>query len=239
MPYFGYEKVGHGIFTAAVDPISDDVLICVAGKVAPGLGGIYRSTDGGDSWEWYGNGLPEVPAFYRPEEFWYGGPAGWPSQLVFSTDGSALTFSPVEDQAFYLDRSADQWLPVKISCGRGRFVCAADPFSPGRFLVAGEQGIDEVTEGGRVVSRKLPQSERLGFSVAFDAHTRGLVVATTADGTEIWLSQDGGENWQTVPDGMNVPTGTVAMLVVDRERLFIITRGSGVWTRSLSSLIDK
>lgn len=236
MPYFGYVKCGRGVFTVAVDPATDDVCICVAGPIESGQGGIYRSKDGGDTWAWDGKGLPKVSAFYRPEEFWYGGPAGWPAQLVFSPDGSALTFGPVVDQAYRLDRTGNEWSPVDVSCGHGKFACAADPFVPGRFLIAGDHGLTEVLKDG--VSRKLPGSEQLGFSVAFDAQMRGLVVAPTVGGAEIRFSRDGGKSWRTLPNGMDVPTGTVYQLVVDRKRLFVLTRGSGVWTRDLTPYLE-
>ncbi|MBQ0031284.1 MAG: hypothetical protein KBT68_00630, partial [bacterium] len=152
-------------------------------------------------------------------------------------DGSALTFGPVVDQVYRLGQSSGEWRPVTQSCGRGKFTCAADPFILGRFLIASDRGIIEVTEGGSVF-RRMPNSERLGFSVAFDAHVRGLVVSATVGGAEIRLSEDGGKSWRPLPNGMDVPTGTVYQLVVDRKRLFVLTRGSGVWTRDLTSCLE-
>ena len=65
--------------------------------------------------------------------------------------------------------------------------------------------------------------------------TPGLVVASTADAEDICVSRDGGRHWTCLDGGMDVPTGTQHKLVLDRRRLFVLTRGSGVWVRTLEA----
>ena len=233
LPPLGQKEGQHGIYTIAVDPTTDDVYVCVSGKVAKGKGGIYRSTDGGDSWTWFGEGLSSAPDFYQESEFSCGGPALWPEQLVFGPDGSAITFGPKTGKMFYLDRAAGRWEHVNVWCKGGAFTVAADPHVPGRFLMAERGRIVEFTEGGRKVNWYLPGSGGLGYALAFDPFTPGLVVSTTLDAEDICVSRDGGRHWSCLPGGMDVPTGTQHGLALDRKRLFLLTRGSGVWMRNL------
>ena len=50
------------------------------------------------------------------------------------------------------------------------------------------------------------------------------------------ISRDGGATFEELPDGLYYPTGVRRCLVVDRERLFGLTRGSGVWMRNIGGL---
>ena len=233
LPKLGQKAGEHGIYTVAVDPLTDDVYVCVSGKVGPGKGGIYRSKDGGDAWTWAGNGLSWGGDYYKPTEFAFGGPALWPEQLVFGPDGSAVTYGPVTGKMYWFDRAKDEWVHVNVWNKGGKFTLAADPHRPGRFLLATEDHLTELTEGGRKVSWYLKGSQGLGYALAFDPFTPGLVVASSADAEDICLSRDGGRHWTCLTKGMEVPTGTQHKLVVDRKRLFVLTRGSGVWTRNL------
>ena len=225
---------GGGIFDVAVDPTTDDVYVCIGGELAKGKGGIYRSQDGGDSWTRFSEGLPPSGGFYRNSEFSGGGCAGWPPQLVFSRDGSAMTCGPETGETYWLDRTQGRWVKLPQTYPGGCCTFVADPFSDGRFLVCGANGILEYADGGRAYRGKLAGSEGLGFALAFDPHCRGLAVSVTKDGEDICLSRDGGAHWNVIPDGMRVPTGPFYRLVVDRQRLFVHTRGSGVWVRDLS-----
>jgi len=153
--------------------------------------------------------------------------------LVFGPDGSAITYGPKTGKMFYLNREAGRWEHLNVWCKGGAFTLAADPHQPGRFLLATADHITEILEGGRKVNWWLPGSQGLGYAVAFDPFTPGLVVSATADAEDVCVSKDSGRHWTCLPKGMQVPTGTQHKLVVDRKRLYILTRGSGVWTRTL------
>lgn len=222
-----------GIFEVAVDPKSDDVFICLGGPIAKGKGGVYRSTDGGDTWDWFSEGMDSIPSFFRGSEFSGGGCAGWPSPIVFSSDGSAMVAGASTQVTYYLDRGKDRWMKASRTFVGNRNTCIADPFAPGRFLVALDNGILEFQDGGRTCRGILPGSEGLGSALAVDPHRKGLVAAVTRDGEDICLSHDGGLHWNVLKDGMKVPTGPNYRLVLDRGRLFVHTRGSGVWVRKV------
>ena len=221
---------GYGVYTVAVDPSTDWVYVCVSGKVGPGKGGIYRSADG-DVWHWFGKGLPVADRFYKSAEFEGNGGAGWMDFLVFSADGSAMTVGWHGGNAYYLDRNAGEWKRAAEEVAKCSL--AADPFVPGRFLCLKTNRLLEYSDGGRQVS-VLAGSAGLGFNIAFDRCTKGLVVANSSDRADICVSRDGGRHWSVLPYGASfLPTGNMCDLSVDRERLFVLTRGSGVWVRDL------
>lgn len=232
LPKLGQKDGQHGIYTVAVDPTMDWPYLCVSGRLAPGEGGVYRSTDGGDTWEWFSRGM-DGDRYYKPSEFAFGGPAHWTEQLVFGPDGSAVTYGPFTGKMYCLDREAGVWKTLPCWNKGGAFTVAADPFVPGRFLMAVENEIVELTDGGAKVNWHLAGSRGLGYAIAFDPFTPGLVVASSSDAQDICVSTDGGRHWTCLSQGMEIPTGTQHKLVVDRMRLFVLTRGSGVWTRTL------
>lgn len=233
LPPLGQKDGRHGIYTVAVDPLTDDVFVCVSGRIEAGKGGVYRSTDGGDTWSWFSRGMDAFDAYYKESEFSWGGPALWPDQLVFGPDGSAVTYGPATGKTYWLDREKGEWRAAAAWNKGGRFTLAADPHVPGRFLLCEQGRIVELTEGGSKVNWQLAGSEGLGHAIAFDPFTPGLVVASTADSEDICVSRDGGRHWTCLDGGMDVPTGTQHKLVLDRRRLFVLTRGSGVWVRTL------
>lgn len=226
-------KDGGGVFGIAVDPVTDDVYVCRGGEIEKGRGGVYRSRDGGDTWEWFCRGITPVKAFFRNHEFDGGGAAGWAGQIVFSPDGSALMGGRHTGEMYRLDRAADAWVKLSERYSVGEYTCAADPFVPGRFLIATSNGIVEYADGGRAFRGFLPGSEGLGYALAFDRHRRGLVASVSKDFEDVCVSRDGGAHWMALKDGMKVPTGQYHRLVLDRGRLFIHTRGSGVWQRDI------
>lgn len=222
-----------GIFEVAVNPKSDDVFICIGGPIIKGKGGVYRSTDGGDTWAWFSEGMDPATEFFRGSEFSGGGCAGWPSPIVFSSDGSAMVAGAATRGTYYLDREKGRWMKASRSFVGNRHTCVADPFEDGRFLVAMDGGILEFRDGGKVCTGFLPGSEGLGAAFAIDPHRKGLWAAVTKDGEDVCISKDGGLHWNVMKDGMKVPTGPFYRLVLDRGRLFVHTRGSGVWVRNV------
>jgi len=232
LPGLGQKDGQHGVYTVAVDPTTDWPYLCVSGRIAPNEGGVYRSRDGGDTWEWFSDGM-DGDTCYKSSEFCFGGPALWPEQFVFGPDGSAVTYGPYTGKMFRLDREKGRWTHVDVWNKSGRFTLAADPHRAGRFLLATDDHITELVEGGRKVNRCLVGSQGIGHAVAFDPHTPGLVAASSSDAEDICMSTDGGRHWTCLVDGMKIPTGTQHKLVLDRQRLFVLTRGSGVWVRNI------
>lgn len=68
--------------------------------------------------------------------------------------------------------------------------------------------------------------------LSFDAHEPGLVVAGLADRSAA-VSFDGGVHFAPIKGSEKVPSGCSSKILVDRKRLFYLTTGSGVYTRTL------
>ena len=219
-------------YTVAVDPLTDAVLLCVSGPCGPQGGGVWLSRDAGESFSSVSKGLPEGRNLFKSWAFEGGSEAGWTPQLVFSPDGSAV-LSTLDGRCYTLARKTGAWIPTSIEnpwCSR---TIAADPFRPGRFLSAQGEALVESTDGGRTWAPCRAKGWTRGWSVAFDPHVRGLVGGAGHDG--IVISRDGGANWKPLKDGLAYPTGVRRWVVLDRGRLFGLTRGSGVWVRNLSA----
>ena len=233
-------------YTVAVDPTTDWVFLCVAGPSGEGGGGVWVSADQGESFTRVSEGLPEGENLFKYSEFSGGGEAGWGPQLVFSPDGSAV-LSTWGGTCYALERSGANAVAARpedlswtATASITNAMCyrtiAADPFAPGRFLAAYGDRLLESTDGGRAwrtfASTNAPSSGwRNAGSVAFDAHAPGLVVA--ANKNAIIVSRDGGQTFSDLEGGLDYPTGARRCVVVDRGRLFGLTRGSGVWVRRL------
>ena len=70
------------------------------------------------------------------------------------------------------------------------------------------------------------------MGIAFDAHVRGQVAFCNETG--IYLSRDGGKTQKRLEGWLEeVPSGCQFRVVLDRNRMFYITEGSGVWRRNL------
>ncbi len=234
-------------YTVAVDPTTDWVFLCVAGPSGENGGGVWVSTDQGESFARVSEGLPsDGTNLFKYSEFAGGGESGWCPQLVFSPDGSAV-LSTWSGTCYALERpgrDASTMHPQDLSwtattsitnstCWR---TIAADPFTPGRFLSAQGASLLESTDGGRawrtLVSTNTPASGwKNSGSVAFDAHAPGLVVSASKNA--IIVSVDGGRTFSELDGGLDYPSGVRRYVAVDRGRLFGLTRGSGVWVRQL------
>ena len=207
-------------YGVAVSPKGDLVYLCLGGKCGAGAGGVYRSRDRGETWEWFSKGLPEGMELFKSHE-WDGCGA---DVLVFSPDGSAVLSAPKVQRKFYLD--GDTW---RLCSAKGRAV--ADPHVGGRFLFVGSP-VRESLDGGRTV-HPLPLFPMECGSIAFDAHNQGLVVFNVGD--RVLISCDGGRHSQVLPGGMSIPIGSGHCLYLDRGRLFARTPGSGVFVRDIYS----
>ena len=221
-------------YTVAVDPSTDDVYLCVGGPAHDGGGGVWVSHDLGDSFERLSEGLPDGDTLFKTSEFAGGSSAGWPPELVFGEDGSAV-LSTWSGTCYYLDRETGSWRETSVTNRYNvwplNYTIAADPHEPGRFLMAQEGVLRESTDGGRTW-RVLARGDWIDRSVAFDPFAPGRVAMPSSGG--IRLSCDGGRSFGApIPDGLDFPTGDRWWVTIDRGRIFGFTRGSGVWVREL------
>lgn len=230
LPAWTWGKVApYAANTVAVRPDRDEFWICVGGPIAPGKGGPYVSTDLGETWTWAGEGLPA-----DEREFVYGR-TEWErrtlSELVFSTDGSAITASSYGACDYWrLAPGARVW--TKTGGRRDvwdRHSLVADPHTPGRYVSGGARP-SESLDGGQTWHPLAGLSERADF-VCFDRFRKGLVVAACV--REIKVSMDGGQTFRTFERGYPLPTGNSRQLQVFDGKIYFLTGGSGVFVKEV------
>lgn len=220
-----YDVFAYGV---AFDPLDDTLYAIYGGPVEAGKGGVYRSQDGGETWTFFSEGLPAGARLFK--DFKYtDGPA---NQLVFSSDGSGILRAPKIGKFYRLDRDAGRWVEMPYDA-REEAVPVPDPFVPGRFLLPGRKGVRESLDGGLTFHPYLsvPKGPTMAQGIAFDPHRCGRVAVATY--ASVCLSDDGGLTWRVLPGGLDIPTGSYRRIVIDRDRLFFITNGCGVWMRQL------
>ena len=200
----------------------NEVYLVVSGVVRPGEGGVYRSADYGDSWEWMGNGLPETELFRS--DIWVSGP-----ELAVSSDGSAVAMSNDSGRGFVYDPAEKRWteidLPSAANC------VAADLLVPGRFYCALKgAGLFRSDDGGRSWKNIFG-----GFAayVASDAAKTGRIAVSS--GSEYYVSEDAGETWVEIPEGLPFRHFR-NVLCFAGDRLVCGTGGSGIFWTCISGL---
>ena len=145
---------------------------------------------------------------------------------IMSAPVAAIKHTPIAVQIF----------PYRFACFASpaptllpTSVVAADPFTPGRFLCAGNGILLESRDGGKSFDNNWLVTGTI-HAIAFDPETPGLLAILLAD--RILLSRDGGKHFAVLSiDGVPITTGT--RIVLDRKRLFAATWGSGVFYRSV------
>ena len=213
----------HRANSIAADPRDAGVAyLAVSGIVQQG-GGVYRSDDGGDTWQPDGGGLPTDQKLFR-DEIWEIG-----SELAVSPRGSMLAISR-DGRHVYSRSGADAPWTLAEEVDGQPFSVAADPHEPDVFLIGvREQGVLRSDDGGRSWSAVF--GERGASHVAYDPAMPGRAAAATADG--VVLSDDGGRSWReldrALPDRVYLNP-----LAFAGERLLVGSSGSGVFYLPLS-----
>jgi len=183
----------------AIDPGNTSTLYAgCQGNVQNGGGGVFKSTDGGATWNAASSGLPAFQAF--PTE-------PWPA----STPVNALAIDPVHPNTLYaaigltvsygggLFQSTDgaaSWSAVNGGLPDYLYIdsAAVDPLNPDTLYVAGDAGVFRSTDGAASWTRA--GSVLNVRSLAVDPLNAGTVYALNDRG--ILKSSDGGASWSVV-----------------------------------------
>lgn len=206
--------------TIAVHPDRpDELYLAVSGPVRPGEGGVYRSTNAGDDWTWFSEGMPEESLFRK--DIWTTGP-----EIAVSPDGSIVAMSHDSGKAFRRAPGAKTW--ESVSLPDHSYTLVADPHASARFYAARKgAGLLRSDDGGATWRTILK-----GWTtfVAVDLAVPNRIAAT--DGSTYSISMDGGSTWTKLP-GAPPLRSSRDVLCFAGNRLVVGTPGSGIFTAAL------
>jgi photosystem II stability/assembly factor-like uncharacterized protein len=216
------DMAGHRSNSIAVNPQNArEVYVAVSGEVSDGAGGVYRSEDGGESWNWMGEGLPS-DGFFR-DDIWAIG-----LEIAVSPDGTLAAISRDRREIYAFSPQDRRWRKAEAELtGQPRSV-VADPLQPGRFFVGvRDQGVFRSDDGGRSWQRVLDRSVE---HVAVDAATEDRLAVGAAD--TVLLSTNGGQSWEELDD--RLPNRVYVRPAFAGDRLIVGTGGNGVFWINLA-----
>lgn len=204
--------------TVTVHPSNrDECYLVLDGPVQPDGGGVWRSTDAGESWIWIGQGLPAIAHCFR-HDIWVAGP-----EVAVSADGSLVACS--DDTGRVFRRVSDTWqeLPFGSDTG-GANAIVADPGQTGRFwLCRKEGGLWRSDDQGTSWLRATTLD---AWSVALDVRNPQLVAINGRRG--VHLSRDAGATWTNVD--ATLPNRQLRNLVAFAgDRLIVGSGGNGIF----------
>ncbi|MFQ3671451.1 MAG: hypothetical protein SNJ84_08330, partial [Verrucomicrobiia bacterium] len=197
------------------------LFVGMAGSIAPGEGGVYRSDDGGRQWVWMGEGLPEGKPWFQGDIWSIG------TDLVAGVQGDLVALSRGERMVASYDPSTARWTANPAPDGGVPHSLAADHSRPGRFYLGSTTGVYLSENSGRDW-RRLYDGQALHVTV--DRANPQRLAAGAAQGPII--SSDSGETWEPLDTALPFKVDVIPAFVGDR--LLVGTGGNGVFWMPLS-----
>jgi photosystem II stability/assembly factor-like uncharacterized protein len=202
--------------------------------------GVYKSTDGGQTWALKNQGITQNQPF------------AW--RLARSSDGTLYVILARRsengsigndgDGAIYRSTDgAEHWQPVRLPAGtNGPNELAVDPNSPRRLYLAawaraqgvhGEGGGVFLSEDGGENWRQIFDRDQHVYDVTIDPNDPNTLYAGGFE-SSAWRSSDRGQHWKRIP-GFNFKWGyRVIPDPEDRNKIYVTTFGGSVWHGSLN-----
>lgn len=202
----------------------DEVWLAVSGDIKAGEGGPYQSLDGGKSWKWRGEGLPQSGGFFR-SGYWVAGP-----ELAISGDGSLVASSDNRGLLARREPNSPTWTMVPVPAGTPNCL-SADALVPGRFYLALQGGgLWRSDDGGENWRNLIERDVRW---ITPDLKVKNRLAAVTPDG--VLISLDAGATWRAMSDGLPYRHGRNVVCFAG-ESVVVGTGGNGVFVAPLNSI---
>jgi photosystem II stability/assembly factor-like uncharacterized protein len=206
--WFGGGADQPGIHSVCVDPRnSRHVMVGVS------CGGVWITRDGGETWNVCGTGMR---AAFLPPERQFEPNVQDPHMLVQCPANPDVLWVQHHNGIFKSTDAAASWHEITgVNPSTFGFAVAVHPHDPDtawfvpamsdekRIPVDGRVVVTRTRDGGRTfetLSRGLPQQNAydLVFRHALDVDSRGRQLAFGSTSGSLWVSDDGGDSWQTI-----------------------------------------
>jgi photosystem II stability/assembly factor-like uncharacterized protein len=208
------------------------VLPGAPGRLLLGGDGVFKTTDGGDTWTPISEGLPLFGGYLcpvlslavdpnDPDTIWAG--TQYSGGIARTTDGGA------------------HWTVMGLTDGNFVNAISVNPADSGDILAGSgfwDGGIYRSTDSGATWRVVL---EHIAFVMAFarDPRNPAWIYAAT-EGYGVLRSLDGGETWTAFNDGLYYPVMYDLAITGGAEPLLLApTYGSGLYGRTLAAPVDR
>jgi photosystem II stability/assembly factor-like uncharacterized protein len=192
----------------AVDPAAPATVYASAGT-----GGLYTSTDGGDSWRADASDLPRAPV----------------NVMAFDPFMRAIRYAGINDGVYRSEDGGGTWQPASTGLPALSAVVnlVIDPVTPTTLYAVLFDGVYKTTDGGNSWNSAqygLPNSI---LALVIDPVTPTTLYAGTNLG--VYKSVDGGDSWSVPLPGLNLEFSdlTVRALIVDHVTPTTLYAGLG------------
>ncbi|NOY97712.1 MAG: DUF1080 domain-containing protein [Chloroflexi bacterium] len=201
--------------------------------------GIYRSRDGGYTWEALSNApffeasTLRIAVHPQDSQFLFAGTA---RGLFRSRDGGQ-TWETVNDiKVDYSDPNLDPDLRAAALEAPIVHDVAFDPFDPQTMYAASVPGVVwRSDDGGQTWAQSAAGMDpNEGILYLLPDPTRPGVIYASADFSGVFLSTDSGQTWQSISNGLTNPNARGLALSDDGRTLYVGTMGSGVYRLDLT-----
>jgi photosystem II stability/assembly factor-like uncharacterized protein len=205
--------------SVSVDPVDPDfVAVTISGQVGSDHGGPYLSRDGGKTWSWIGQGLPEQDKFFH-DTFWQRN-----REIVVAPGGKLYAISAHSPAVWGWEASWGQWRKL-TDLPAGAFGLAVDPQSSGVVVSVPGHGV-WLSEDAGTTWAHVHKGDTA--SIAWDdINPQRIAVASLDDNSAMLMSRDRGRTWQALDQSLPLRHGMRPTFA--HGRLFVGTSGGGIF----------
>jgi photosystem II stability/assembly factor-like uncharacterized protein len=186
--------------------------------------GVVRSSDGGDSWSFYGYDEPCVHTLAidptMPQTLYLGSP----KRMIHSSNDEYVVFKSID--------AGVTWHTSSLTAPNDIYALAINPKSPQTLYAGTDIGMYRSTDAG---ANWNPINSGLTAmkinALAIDSTTPSIVYAGTDNG--VFRSTDAGNHWSSFNAGLNfLRVLSLAIDPTDSQKVYAGTRGGGVYILS-------